>query len=61
MMTNELSVSEAAKATGYIRARLYQLIEDNKIAARRAKVTRQEFRIPRAIVEELAARKQATA
>ncbi len=61
MMSNELSVSEAAKATGYTRARLYQLIEDNKIAVRRAKVMREEFRIPRAVVEELAARKQASA
>lgn len=56
-MSNELSVSEAAKATGYTRARLYQLIETNSIAVRRAKITREEFRIPRAIVEELAARK----
>jgi excisionase family DNA binding protein len=60
-MLNELSVSEAAKATGYTRARIYQLIEGNKIAVRRAKVTREEYRIPRAIVEELVARKQAMA
>lgn len=60
-MLNELSVSEAAKSTGYTRARIYQLTEGNKIAVRRAKVTREEYRIPRAIVEELVARRQATA
>lgn len=52
----EFSVDEAVKATGYSRARLYQMIKANQIAVRRVKV-REELRIPRAIVEELKARR----
>ena len=52
----EFSVAEAAKATGFSRARIYQMIEERKIAARLVRA-REDYRIPRATVEELRARK----
>ena len=56
----ELSVDGAAAETGYSRARLYQMIAKKQIAARRVRV-REDWRIPRATVEELKARKEAGA
>jgi hypothetical protein len=58
-MSSELTVAAAAKASGYTRQRLYQLIDAGRIAVRREKVTRYELRIPRSVVEELAAARQA--
>jgi excisionase family DNA binding protein len=52
----ELSVAEAAKVTGYSRQRLYQMIEDRQIAARLVRA-REDWRIPRATVDELWAKK----
>jgi excisionase family DNA binding protein len=52
----ELSVAEAAKVTGYSRQRLYQMIEGRQIAARLVRA-REDWRIPRATVEELRARR----
>jgi hypothetical protein len=58
-MSNELTVAAAAKASGYTRQRLYQLIDAGRIAVRRQKVTRYELRIPRSVVEELAVKRAA--
>ena len=52
----ELSVAEAARATGYSRQRLYQMLEDRQIAARKVRA-RADWRIPLTTVEELKARK----
>jgi excisionase family DNA binding protein len=48
----EFSVAEAAKITGYTKARIYQLVAEKKIPARLVRA-REDWRIPRATVEEL--------
>jgi hypothetical protein len=59
MEKTEFSVAETVQETGYAPARIYQLIKRNQIAFRKVKVCHDEFRIPRAIVEELKDRKAA--
>jgi hypothetical protein len=58
-MSNELTVAAAAKATGYTRQRLYQLVDAGKVAVRRERVVKYELRIPTAVVEDLAQRRAA--
>jgi hypothetical protein len=60
-MSNELPIADAARATGYTKARLYQMVEAGEIAFRRAPVTRYEVRLPRSVVEELTAKRQVKA
>jgi excisionase family DNA binding protein len=54
----EFSVAEAAEVTGFSRSRIYQMIEERQIAARLVRA-REDWRLPRATVEELRARKAA--
>jgi len=57
-MSSELTVAAAAKATGYTRQRLYQLIERGKIAVRRERIVKLEIRIPAGVVEDLVQRRR---